>query len=98
MTRKRSKIEIYLEILKTLKSGIDKPTNVMYKCNLAWKPFKNDLKTLIDNRLIEIVDRGSRRTFKLTEKGQEFLKQFETAEAILVDLRKTEKTSNIPYS
>jgi len=39
MTRKSSKIEIYLIVLKTLKSGVNKPTNVMYKCNLALGAF-----------------------------------------------------------
>jgi predicted transcriptional regulator len=95
MTRKRSKLEIYLDILKTIKFGVNKPTNIMYKCNLAWRPFKKILRTLIDNNLIEIVNKGSRRTYELTEKGQEFLKQFETAEALLANLRKPNKTNNV---
>jgi len=94
MTRKRSKLEIYLDILKTVKSGVNKPTNIMYRCNLAWRPFKKVLKTLIDNDLIEIVNKGNRKTYELTQRGQEFLKQFETAETLLADLRKPNKTNN----
>jgi predicted transcriptional regulator len=90
MTRKRSKLEIYLDILKTVKSGVNKPTNIMYRCNLAWKPFKRILKTMIETDLLVIVDRGNRKTYELTERGQAFLKQFETAEALLADLRKPE--------
>lgn len=91
MTRKRSRIEIYVEVLRALKSGVNKPTNVMYKCNLAWTPFKRILETLVNIGLIETVERGNRRTFVITEKGQEFLKQFKSAETVLIDLRKTEK-------
>jgi len=64
----------------------------MYKCNLAWTPFKRMLETLFNIGLIETVERGTRRTLVITEKGQEFLKQFELAETVLIDLRKTEKT------
>ncbi|MBS7614550.1 hypothetical protein KEJ18_02295 [Candidatus Bathyarchaeota archaeon] len=94
MTRKRSKIEIYVEILRVLKSGVNKPTNIMYKCNLAWAPFKKILETLVNIGLIKTVERGTRKTFAITEKGQEFLKQFELAETVLIDLRKTEKNNN----
>jgi len=87
MTRKRSRLEIYLDILRTVKSGVNRPTNIMYKCNLAWKPFKRILSALVDNGLIMKIEKGNRKIYELTDKGQFMLKYFETAEAILVDLR-----------
>ena len=90
MTRKRTTIEIYLDVLKAVKSGTRKPTNIMYKCNLAWKPFKQILDSLVDNELLEINQRGKRKTYWLTEKGNEALKYFETARSLLATLTRSE--------
>jgi len=89
MTRKRSSIEIYLDILKVVKSGTHKPTNIMYKCNLAWKPFKQILDSLVDNELLEINQVGKRKTYQLTERGNEALKYFETARTLLATLTRS---------
>mgnify|MGYP000321244147 FL=1 len=90
MTRKRSSIEIYLDILKVVKSGTHKPTNIMYKCNLAWKPFKQILDSLVDNELLEINQVGKRKTYQLTERGNEALKYFETARTLLATLTRSD--------
>jgi len=95
MVRKRSKIEIYLDVLRTVKSGTNRPTNIMYRCNLAWKPFKRILDSLTGNGLLEMVEKGNRRIYELTEKGHDVLRYFETAEAILATLRRPGETNSI---
>jgi predicted transcriptional regulator len=52
MTKKRSRLEIYIETLKWIRSGINKPTNIMYKSNLSWIPLKNILDFLVKQDLI----------------------------------------------
>jgi predicted transcriptional regulator len=94
MTSKRSKLEIYLVILRTIKQGVEKPTNIMYRCNLAWKPFKKILKALVESSLIKIIDRGNRKTYELTPKGLEVLKYFEAAETILAELKEPKKADS----
>jgi len=86
MTRKRSIIEIYLDILRTIKAGTCKPTNIMYKCNLAWRPFKQIMRSLVENDLLKIRQKGKRKTYHLTEKGRIALKNFEAAHALLMIL------------
>ena len=90
MTRKRSDIEIYLDVLKAVKSGVHKPTNIMYKCNLAWKPFKQILDSLVENELLEINQKGKRKTYQLTAKGNEVLRYFEMARSLLATLRNSD--------
>ena len=97
MTRKRSQLEIYLVILRAIKLGVNKPTNIMYRCNLAWKPFKRILAALVDSELIKAVDRGNRKTYELSPQGQEVLKRFETTEALLAELKELRKTDNAIY-
>ena len=95
MTAKRSRLEIYVEILKTVRSGVNKPTIIMNRCNLAWTPFMGILGTLIDNSLVEVVEGSSRKTYNLTEKGREFLRQFESAEVFIANLIGQKSTVNV---
>jgi len=84
MTRKRSRLEIYLDILRAVKSGVNKPTNIMYKCNLSWLPLKKFLETLIERDLLRMVHKGNRKAYEITEKGRDVLSYFEKAEELMV--------------
>jgi len=84
MTRKRSRLEIYLHVLKTIRLGINKPTNIMYKCNLSWIPLKEILNSLINQDLIMMIEKENRRTYGITEKGRNVLRYFEKAQDLLV--------------
>jgi predicted transcriptional regulator len=99
MTVRRSWLEIYVDVLKTIRSGVNKPTLIRNRCNLAWKPFMGILGTLISNDLVVAVEGSSRKTYKLTDKGVEFLRQFESAEAFIAHLkgqRSTVDALNLP--
>ena len=84
MTRKRSRLEIYLDILRAVKSGVNKPTNIMYKCNLSWLPLKRILETLIERDLLRMVHEKNRKIYEITQKGRDVLSYFEKAEELLV--------------
>ncbi len=84
MTRKRSRLEIYLDVLKTIRKGINKPTNIMYKCNLSWMPLKEILNSLIKQNLLILAEMGNRRTYEITEKGRDVLRYFDKAQELLV--------------
>jgi len=74
VTKKRSRPEIYFDILKTIKSGIRKPTRIMHKTNLSWQPLKI-LRSFVATGLIiaETDRRVKRRFYELTEKGEAVL-------------------------
>ena len=44
---KRSRLEIYFDLLKAVERGVDKPTNIMYKANLSWKTLREILSVLV---------------------------------------------------
>ena len=83
---RRSKLEIYIEILANVKRGVDKPTQLMYASNLNWNLFKSVMGMMMRNGHIQEIDttiRGSphslkdnrtKRIYKLTEKGEEVVK------------------------
>ena len=80
---RRSKLEIYIEMLINVKKGVGKPTQLMYASNLNWNLFKNVLDMMLRNGHIQEIDTTGRdsprllkdnrtkRIYRLTEKGEE---------------------------
>lgn len=87
MSQRRSRLEIYLNILEAVRNGVEKPTRIMYAAKLSWKPTKSILSYLIEQGLIaEVRDTKSvksRRRYKITEKGIAVLDYFEKAKDLL---------------
>jgi len=84
LTRKRSRLQIYLNVLKVIAKGVQKPTNIMYKCNLSWIPLMEILNSLLSQGLIERMDYDKRRIYEITEKGKNVLRYFEKAEDLII--------------
>jgi len=73
MSGKRSRLEMYLDVLEKISQGVGKPTNIMYKCNLSWRPLQEILRSLVEKELIEEIELDNRRYYKATEKGERTL-------------------------
>jgi len=79
MNSKRSRIEIYLDVLQAIKRGTHKPTRIMYRTNLSWKPLMVVLESMIEQGLIRAEEKGNRTTYWITEKGRNVLNYFSEA-------------------
>jgi len=79
MTSKRSKLEIYVDVLKTIRKGTSKPTRIMYRTNLSWKPLMKVLHSLDDQDLITVIEEGNHKFYEITEKGRDVLQYFSKA-------------------
>jgi len=79
MPSKRSKIEIYLDVLKAIKKGTCKPTRIMYRTNLSWKPLMEVLDSLNNQGLITVKQDGNHSFYEITEKGKNVLQYFSKA-------------------
>ncbi|MEM3479151.1 MAG: winged helix-turn-helix domain-containing protein [Candidatus Bathyarchaeia archaeon] len=73
MISKRSRLELYLEVLRAISKGVGKPTNIMYRCNLSWTNCKEILEFLTEQGLITVIENNNRRFYKLTENGRGLL-------------------------
>jgi len=88
---RRSRLELYLDVLGAVKRGIDKPTCIMYEANLSWKPLKRLLGHMMDMNLVEEIDlSGTRRrdkrtdkNYRLTQKGENVIRYFNEARITL---------------
>ena len=86
---RRSRLELYLEVLKAIKNGTEKPTRIMYEANLSWKLLNDILSSLESQELIEEIDMSDSRdkrtnkVYKITQKGEALTRYFHHAEQLL---------------
>ena len=89
MSARRSRFEIYIDILSEIKNGVNIPTRIMYSANLSWRPLCTMLDSLVSQELIEDCSNeegGDKRTkvyYKITEKGDNVLRYFNRAKDLL---------------
>ena len=84
---RRSKFELYTEIISQIKSGVVLPTKIMYSANLSWKPLKEILHSLCTQGIIEELstdrDRRTKSYYRVTEKGENVLRYFNKVRDLL---------------
>lgn len=86
---RRSRLELYLEVLNVIKNGTEKPTRIMYGANLSWTLLKGILSSLEAQDLVEMIDvsesrdRRSARIYRITVKGEHLMRYFHHAEQLL---------------
>lgn len=89
MRNRRSKLEIYLDVLKVIKEGTKKPTRIMYGANLSWKLLQGILGSMVSQGLIEEIDasdsRDKRTTkiYEITSKGDSVIRYFDRAKGLI---------------
>ena len=66
---RRSQLEIRMDMLKAVKEGAEKPTQIMYKANLSWVALQTHLQTLLEKGLLQWVADGTRKRYELTMRG-----------------------------
>jgi predicted transcriptional regulator len=73
---RRSELEIKMDVLSVVASGIDRPTQIMYKANLSWIALQSNLKSLVTGGFLKEEDLGTRKRYELTQRGFEVLSTF----------------------
>lgn len=74
---RRSRFEIYMDIMTALTDGPKNPTRLMYTTNLSWAPLQECLKALINQGLVaEAGQNSSRKSYTLTQKGGEIISRY----------------------
>ena len=88
MSGRRSRFEIYVDILIEIMNGSHKPTKIMYGANLSYKPLKDILQSLLDQGLVEeesgkIKDKRTKVKYILTQKGINVVKYYSKAKDLV---------------
>jgi len=89
MKHRRSKLEIYLDVIQIIKNGTRKPTRIMYGANLSWKPLQHILRSMVSQELIREIDardgrdKRTNKYYEITQKGENVVKYFKRAKGLL---------------
>lgn len=79
MSEKRGRLEIINDMLDIIRSkgGKVKPTQIMYKANLSHEMLSTYMAGLLSKGFInEKKDKNGKRTYSLTDKGYNFLRDY----------------------
>ena len=60
---KRSRLQLFIDVLRAIEKGESKPTRIMYKSNLSWLPFRQILNRMVELRLVKKKKEGTRQLF-----------------------------------
>ena len=78
MTKKRDRLEVMHDMLQAImdKGGNAKPTHVMYKSNLSHQMLTEYMSELMGKGLVMECFDKKKKTYGLTTKGYNFLKDY----------------------
>lgn len=73
---KRSRLEMYADVLCAIADGAEKPTHVMFKANLSWPGVQACLKMMMERGLITMKEVREQKRYELTHEGFQALGLF----------------------
>jgi len=76
--KNRNKFQITQAILEVARDGAGK-TRIMYRANLSFKLLEDYLGALVRSGLLKVKE-GERKTYLTSERGVQFLREFEDLE------------------
>ena len=85
MARKRERLDIIKDIIYSIRENRNiKPTRLLYASNLSPQMFKDYINELITKGFISLdIDKKEKKTFSLTEKGNNFLEEYRVIERFI---------------
>ncbi|MCW4051242.1 MAG: hypothetical protein NWE89_16075 [Candidatus Bathyarchaeota archaeon] len=88
MSSRRSRFEIYVDVLTEVMEGSQKPTQIMYGANLSWRPLKDILKSLLNQGLLmeveeQLKDKRTKVRYDLTQKGVNVVRYYSKARNLI---------------
>lgn len=89
-SRKRSRFDIVIDILKVTTEGANK-TKIVYDANLNFKVANEYIEFLLESGLINQTSKGNRKLYQTTEKGLELLKKYRDIEESVRTMEGIEK-------
>jgi len=75
----RSHIEMVIDVMGALSKGVETPTQLYYQANLSYRKLQRILDRLILAELVAAENKGKKKRYKLTRKGNLVLRQLEEA-------------------
>lgn len=82
-SHRRTRLEIIASILHACRRSGVKKTHLLYHCNLSFSQLEKYLRFILEAKLVAVENDGSHRLFKISGKGENFLKSYESLKALI---------------
>ena len=95
---RRSRIELYIDVLQAIANGRESPARVVYAANLSYDRVVKCLEFLEGQNLIQRVENIKKRRYNVTSKGMEVVRYFGEVQSALFYKKKTFSNINIHFT
>jgi predicted transcriptional regulator len=80
---KRESVDIISEILNIVADGVTAKTHLMQRSNLDSRAMKSYMAVMAKKGLLSSEKKGSHESYRLTDKGKEFMQTYNTLQGYL---------------
>jgi len=88
-TYRRSKIELYIDVLRAVYNGRGSPSRIVYAANLSYDRVIRCIDFLEEQGLLQRIEEEKKKRYMATERGKEVIQYFSEVETSLFYKKKT---------
>lgn len=95
---RRSRLELYVDVLRAIANGRRSPARVVYAANLSYDRVVRCINFLVEQGLVEKIEEEKRKRFRVTEQGMEVIQYFDEVETSIFYKKKAFSNINVHYA
>jgi len=96
---RRSRIELYVDILQAIANGRESPAKVVYAANLSYDRVIKCIAFLEEQNLVQRTENANKkRRYKITPKGMEVVRYFTEVQSALFYKKKAFSNINVHFT
>lgn len=98
-TYRRSRIELYVDILQAIANGRESPAKIVYAANLSYDRVVKCLEFLEEQSLVQRTENANKkRRYKVTPKGMEVVRYFTEVQSALFYKKKAFSNISVHFT
>ena len=94
---RRSRIELYVDVLMAIYNGRRSPSRIVYAANLSYDRVMKCINFLEEQGLVLKAEDEKRKSYTVTDRGKEVIKYFNEIETALFYKKKAFSNINIHF-
>lgn len=97
MTYRRSRIELYVDILQAIANGRESPARIVYAANLSYDRVVRHISFLEEQNLVKRIE-GKKKRYRVTSRGIDVIRYFKEVETALFLKKRTISRINVHFT
>ena len=94
---RRSRIELYVDVLRAIANGRESPARIVYAANLSYDRVVRSLNFLAEQELVIKNIEGKKKRYAITEKGMDVVRYFNEVETAIFYKKKAISNLSIHF-